>query len=305
MNFTALKNTIGEICPIGYEPYSSFRPEEEVSTIIASNSILNRMTPSILISALANKCIIELKRKLQTMNFDRQKMTKLIYKFFDTIDPSKSNTKKYKALFEPMSDAQFKKYFTEMFKNEYAYLILEIVDFEHSITMENIEDAAKVLDIPLYEYVTLPHLTMDKEHAVTTKVPVPVGYINEKRTQQTVMKKNGISTDISERSAITNQVTGKDKNGRESDLENTMLIAMGMKNTLKELNAPRADDSVMKQEMLRDIALNGYTRLSDMTDNVENKTTLNTVNTYLLGMTIESDLVTKGLMLPSTLKKEL
>ena len=82
MNFTALKNTIGEICPIGYEPYSSFRPEEEVSTIIASNSILNRMTPSILISALANKCIIELKRKLQTMNFDRQKMTKLIYKFF-------------------------------------------------------------------------------------------------------------------------------------------------------------------------------------------------------------------------------
>ena len=31
------------------------------------------------------------------------------------------------------------------------------------------------------------------------------------------MKKNGISTDISERSALTNQVTGKDKNGRESD----------------------------------------------------------------------------------------
>ena len=111
------------------------------------------------------------------------------------------------------------------------------------------------------------------------------------------MKKNGISTDISERSAITNQVTGKDKNGRESDLENTMLTALGMTNTLKELNAPRADDSVMKQQMLRDIALNGYTRLADMDDDIMNKTTLNTVDCYFRGMSIETDLVVKGLML--------
>jgi hypothetical protein len=119
------------------------------------------------------------------------------------------------------------------------------------------------------------------------------------------MKKNGISTDIAKRSSLTNQVTGKDKNGRESDLENTMLISLGMKNTLKELNGPRADDSVMKQEMLKDIALNGYTRLADMDDEIENKTTLNTVNTYILGMSINSDLVTKGLMLPKTIKEEL
>lgn len=64
-NFTALKNTIGEIIPKGYEPWSSYRPNEEVSTIIASNSILKRMTPSILLTALGNKCIIELKRKLK------------------------------------------------------------------------------------------------------------------------------------------------------------------------------------------------------------------------------------------------
>lgn len=119
------------------------------------------------------------------------------------------------------------------------------------------------------------------------------------------MKKNGISTDISERSALTNQVTGHDKNGRESDLENTMLTALGMTNTLKELNAPRADDSVMKREMLRDIALNGYTSLEDMTDEIKNKTTLNTVDCYIRGMSLISDLVTKGLMLPKTLDDEL
>lgn len=185
-NFTALKNTIGEIIPEGYEPYSSYRPDEEVSTLIASNSILKRMTPSILLTALGNKCIIELKRHLKELNYDRKKMEKLIYSFFSAFDKSGSNTKKYKELFQPMTDAQFKKYFTNFFANENAYLILDIVDEERSITMDDIEDAAKVLDVPLYEYVTLPHLTMDKEHCVVTKLPVPVGYINEKRTQQTV-----------------------------------------------------------------------------------------------------------------------
>ena len=304
-NFTALKNTIGEIVPEGYEPYSSYRPDEEVSTFIASNSILNRMTPSILLTALGNKCIIELKRHLKELNYDRPKMEKMIYSFFDAMDKSKTNTKKYKALFEPMSDNQFKSYFKKLFSNEYAYLILDIVDYEHTVNLTDIEDAAKVIDVPLYEYVTLPHLTMDKENAIVTKIPVPVGYINEKRTQQTVMKKNGVSTDISERSAITNQVTGHDKNGRESDMENIMLTALGLKNTLKELNGPRSDDSVMKTQMLHDIALNGYTKLEDMTDDLDNKSTLNTVDCYLRGMSIESDLVVTGLMLPATLKKEL
>ena len=71
-NFTALKNTIGEIIPAGYEPWSSYRPEEEVSTIIASNSILKRMTPSILLTALGNKCIIELKRSLKEIYDEKE-----------------------------------------------------------------------------------------------------------------------------------------------------------------------------------------------------------------------------------------
>lgn len=64
-NFTGLKNTIGEIIPKGYEPWSEFRKDEEISTIIAANSILKRMTPSIFLTALGNKTVIELKRKLK------------------------------------------------------------------------------------------------------------------------------------------------------------------------------------------------------------------------------------------------
>jgi hypothetical protein len=235
----------------------------------------------------------------------RKKMEDLIYKFFDAFDKSGTNTKKYKNLFQPMSDAQFDNYFKAFFADDDAYLILDIVDYEHSVDLEDIERAAKVINIPLFEDVFMPHLTMDKKKVISTKEPVPVGYINIKRTQQTVSKKNGVSTNIDQRSAITGQVTGGDKNGRESDLENFMLVSMGLKNTLKELNGPRADDIHMKEQMLRDISLNGYVSLNDLDEDVLNKTTLNTTSVYFLGMGLNTDLVTKGLMLPKELKEEL
>ena len=119
------------------------------------------------------------------------------------------------------------------------------------------------------------------------------------------MKKNGISTSISQRSAITNQITGKDKNGQSSGIENTMLISMGLTNTMKELNSARSDDNIMKEEMLRSIAMNGYVRLEDLTDDLANKTTLNTVDTFFLSMGIKTDLVTNTLMTNKTLKDEL
>ena len=235
----------------------------------------------------------------------REEMETLIYNFFSAFDKTETNTKHYQDMFSKMSDTQFDKWFKDFFDNPKAYLVLNICDYENTIQLDDIEDAAKVLNIPLFETVYMPYVTMDKTRTVATPIPVPVGYLNIKRTQQTISKKNGLSTSIDTRSALTAQVTGADKNGRESDLENTMLASLGMVNTMRELNGPRADDMSMKNQMLHDIALNGYVKLEDLDDDVENKTTLNTVNVFLLGMGLDSDLVTKGLMLPASLKDEL
>lgn len=63
--FTALKSIIGEVIPEGYEPYSMYRPDEEVSSIIAPGAILARMTPSILQTLWGNKVLVELKHQLK------------------------------------------------------------------------------------------------------------------------------------------------------------------------------------------------------------------------------------------------
>lgn len=116
----------------------------------------------------------------------RQKMEKMIYDFFTAFDKSGVNTKHYKELFSEMTDRQFDNWFNGFFNDPKAYLILHITDYEHTVKMEDVERAAKVINIPLFEYVYIPHLTMDLKHVVRTPVKVPVGYIHTKRTQQTV-----------------------------------------------------------------------------------------------------------------------
>ena len=58
---------------------------------------------------------------------------------------------------------------------------------------------------------------------------------------------------------------------------------------------------MMKQEMSSQIANQGYVSLDDLESDPANKTTLNTVDVYLMGMGLKSDLVTSGLMLKRTI----
>lgn len=226
----------------------------------------------------------------------RKKMEKLIYDVFTSLDPSGANTDKYKKMFSGMSDTQFDTFFKAYFKDEDKYMILEVVDYEREVTIENIKKAANIMNVPLFEKVAMPFVNYDNKNPIITKKPVPVGYLHIKRMQQILSKKNSMSTDISERSAITGQVIGNDKNARESDTENFSLITMDAENALRELMGPRADDLVMKSQMYSEISKKGYVSLSELTDNVENKTTLNSVDAFITSMGLKTDLVTKGLI---------
>ncbi len=119
-----------------------------------------------------------------------------------------------------------------------------------------------------------------------------------------VHKKNGLSISNTKRSALTGQVSASDKNGRESDMENSMLLVVGANNILRELNGPRADDMVMKSEMNTAINTNGYVSLDQLDDDPTNKTALNTIDVFMLGMGLKTDLVTGGLMLKHTIKEQ-
>jgi len=65
--YGASKQVLSEVIPEGLEPYSETRPEEEVSIFVAPSCILKRMIPSLIITASANKVLVELKRKVKEL----------------------------------------------------------------------------------------------------------------------------------------------------------------------------------------------------------------------------------------------
>lgn len=164
----------------------------------------------------------------------RKKMEVLVYSVFNALDPTKTNSTKYTEFFGNMTDSQFDTFFKEFFKDDSQYLVLDVVDYERDFKIENVEAAAKILNVPLFEKVAMPFVNGDPENPVVTKFEVPVGYVHVKRVQQILSKKNTTSTEIASRSAMTGQVVGKDKNARDSDQENFALVTLNATDTLRE-----------------------------------------------------------------------
>ena len=231
---------------------------------------------------------------------NRKEIENVIYQVFDALDPTGANTEKYKAMLSPMNDKEFEKFMREFLNDDMENFVLDMIDYERDVRMENVEKAAKILNIPISEYIFMPNLTMDKKNVVSTPDKCLVGYVNIKRLQQLVMKKNGLSVDNSKISSLTGQVIDKDKNSRDSDIESEILVSLGADKILQELNAARADDMVMKREMNNQIATKGYVILDELTNLPTNKTTLMTVNSFLLAMHIKSDLISSSYILPKT-----
>lgn len=54
-----LKTTVGRVIPEGEEMWSEYRPGEEVSSMVAPNSVIQRMVPSVVLTMMAYKVLVE------------------------------------------------------------------------------------------------------------------------------------------------------------------------------------------------------------------------------------------------------
>lgn len=243
--------------------------------------------------------------KFAPINMGKRKQAeKLVYDVMDKLDPSGTNTKKYRNMLSKMSNSEFEELMKNMWEDDTLNFVLDIEDYERELILDNVEAASEVLGIPLEEYCVMPHLNMDNAMPEISKVPFITGFIIYKRLQQMTQKKNSTSIHTSIRSATTGQATGDDKNGRSSDVENAGLVAIGATNSAREFNGYRADGMERKNFAYSEIATKGYVRLEDVEKvaGVEDRTALTTVNVLYLGMGIQTDLIDSGLLLTKTVK---
>jgi hypothetical protein len=130
-----------------------------------------------------------------------------------------------------------------------------------------------------------------------------VGYINQRRVQQTLSVKNHLSVSIDKRNPKTGQVIDDDKNARISDMELYQLIFQNSPNSLAEFFGPRSDDLVMKNEMLYQIQRKGSVSLDELPSQSANKVSLNYLNFLLMAAGYETDLINDSGLLPITIDR--
>ena len=228
------------------------------------------------------------------MTDKRKKIQDLIDGTLLRLDPTGINAKKYRNMFQTMSDQQFSKWITSFLADEKSNIRLDIEEFgdgKRKLDFRNIEKAAEFLNIKLFEYVYIPHISSNPNRPVRTKQPVLVGWLNIKRTQQLVTKKTGLAINDENRDEMTGAVKGDAKGGTTTGIENELLAGTGAKEVLAEISGARGDNVQEYENMLKEIAETGSVKLEDVKTNAFDKPTLLAADLYFSAMGLKTDLI--------------
>lgn len=231
------------------------------------------------------------------MNDKRKKVEELIDKTLSLMDPSGVNAKKYRNMFQTMSDKQFADWITRFLADDKSNIRVDIEEFGDSsrnLKYENIEKAANYIGIKIFEYVYLPHVSSNPNRPIRTKQPVLVGWLNVKRTQQFVTKKTGLTTTDNDRDDMTGSAKGDAKGGTTTGIENELLAGVGGDVILSEIVGARGDNVTEYDNMLKEINQTGSVKLADIKTNAFDKPTLIAADIYFMAMGLKTDIISES-----------
>lgn len=229
----------------------------------------------------------------------RKQCEELIYKTFSAIDPTGANTEYYQKLFSGMSDAQFTKLISGRLPFRY-----HVSPFNNEPKMPDIINAFKVLDKPLLEKVALPYLAKDNNGKAIESKECLVGYMNIKRLKQMLTKKNNTALEIANRDMKTGRLLGHDKGGLESNKEFEGALALGLENTTAEYARIKAAAMKAKAETYNTINTKGEVSFKDIDTDKTDSIAKNTMNVYLIGANLHSNLIDEDYYTPLSLEKK-
>ena len=227
----------------------------------------------------------------------RREIEELVYKTFDTIDPTHANSDYYRNLFSSMNNNQF-----FSFLQRRLPFRTHISAFKVEPKMDQIFDAFKVLDVPLLEKVNLPYLYNNKEGKPIQSKEALVVYINIKRMKQFISKKNSTALDITKRDMKTGLLLDEDKGGKMTDREFETLFAQGLDYTTEEFATIRADAMQAKTEAYNIISTKGEVSIEDVKVMKDDSLSKNLMNVYLIGSNLHSNMIDDDYYTPLTLK---
>ena len=174
----------------------------------------------------------------------RKQIQAKIYEYMDMLDPTGSNSNIYKTLFKPMSDKDFKEWYSRLGK-----------DYKLSFTAPNMGKVKVKLSM-LEKVLNRMGLNLEEqliieESGIKTLTPMAhtILSLSVRRASQFAVSKINLPKNNNTRNAITGQVTNKSKAGGISMPEALILTSRGLDNTMKELTSVRAGDTEAMRQL--------------------------------------------------------
>ena len=226
----------------------------------------------------------------------REKAEELIYSVMDKLDKQEYNSSYYKTLFAKMNDTEFKKFCSKNLPFRF-----HTKPFVVEPKMYEIEDALKVLGVPLLEKVALPYLYIDKNGNPVWSKEAMVIYIHIKKMKQFITKKNSVPSNIDARDMKSGLLTSTDKGGKTSDREMEALAVMGLDKTMKEMSTWRADYMNAKSTAYQTISTLGKISNEDIPIDETDSIAKNTLNAYMVSSLLNTNVLNQDYMLPKTI----
>lgn len=230
------------------------------------------------------------------MNSKRKQAQDLIFKVMDTLDKTGANTAYYQNKFKSMSDAEFQKWAAQALPIRF-----HTKPFEIEPKMYEIEDALKILGIPLLEKVAMPYLYVNKDGEPVWSKEAMVVYIHIKKMKQFITKKNSTPLSIDNRDMKSGLLVSHDKGGKSSDREMEAMVVMGMDKTMKEMSTFRADYMDAKSIAYQTITTTGTLSQDDVPISNYDSLSKNQFNTYLVGSLLNTNMLNVDYLLPATI----
>lgn len=197
-------------------------------------------------------------------NKKRQQIVDYICKVYDTIDPSKTNSTKFKGLVEKMTDREFDNFMNLIKEGKYQLHIIA-PNLKINLRNENILKAADTVGCKLFhrfwieDHSTGRKFLTDNEYLV---IQVPI-----RRQQQFLDEKIAVPDHDRTIDGMTGQVTGDSRNCSVTNPEIQILAARGLNNTLEEFVNVRGGNINNYNDFRRALEETGECNLTDLDPN--------------------------------------
>ena len=228
----------------------------------------------------------------------RVEVEMFIYKVYDTVDKTGTNSDYYRSIFANMTDEQFFAFCGRRLPFRYHE-----DEFKNPPKMYSIIEAFKVLDKPLFERVNMPYVYEDENGVAVQTEEALVFNLHLKRMKQMLSKKNNASMHVEKRDPRTGMLGQEDKAAKETDREFESLGSYGLDYTMDEFRTVKADATQASKEMIATIVDKGSVSQKDYVVTRQDSIARNLLNVYLLGAGVHSSLVDTGYMTPYTARK--